>query len=326
MIILYYSTLAVIADALIGDPRWLPHPVRWIGNLVGLCERLFFPRRRIPVREFIGGCATVVLVCILTVVSGYFFLTLCRFIHPVAEEWGSVLIGFYCISARSLIIEAGRVRRLLAEKNLPDARKAVAMIVGRDTVVLDENGISRATVETIAESTVDGIISPLFYLTIGGPLAALAFKAVSTMDSMIGYRNERYRNFGTCAARLDDILNFIPARLTAFILMPLAATAVGKNPIQVLKCVAADRKKHPSPNSAHGESAMAGALGVRLGGASSYGGVVSEKHLLNSSGRIAGIQDISNANRLAVAVTITGVILFTVAVKAVYDYMSVYIV
>jgi adenosylcobinamide-phosphate synthase len=311
MITLYYSILAVITDAFIGDPRWLPHPVRWMGNLIGMGERLFFPRQRTPGREFIAGCAVVVLVCILTAGSGYFFLVFCRFIHPVAETCGSVLIGFYCLSARSLVTEADRVRRLLAENNLPGARKAVAMIVGRDTATLDENGISRATIETIAESTVDGIVSPLFYLTIGGPLAALVFKAVSTMDSMIGYRNERYRKFGTCAARLDDILNYLPARLTAFILMPLGAAASGKNPLHVWKCVAADRKKHPSPNSAHGEAAMAGALGIRLGGPSTYDGIISEKPLLNSGGRGADIRDIVTANRRAVAVAIVAVVTFT---------------
>jgi adenosylcobinamide-phosphate synthase len=215
-----------------------------------------------------------------------------------------VIIGFYCLSARSLIDAAIEVRKYLDANDLPGARKALSMIVGRDTANLDEAGVVCATVETVAENITDGIISPLIYFALGGPVAAIAFKAVSTMDSMIGYKNERYRRFGTCAARLDDMLNFTPARITAFILIPLAAIITGHNWKKAFQIAIRDRLKHESPNSAHGEAAMAGALGIRLGGGAFYSGVFSSRPYLGDGERTANRRDISGACRVTVAVTV----------------------
>jgi adenosylcobinamide-phosphate synthase len=181
------------------------------------------------------------------------------------------------------------------------------MIVGRDTANLDEAGIVCATVETVAENITDGIISPLIYFALGGPVAAITFKAVSTMDSMIGYKNERYQHFGTCAARLDDLLNFIPARITAFILIPLAAFITGNNCKKAFQIATRDRLKHESPNSAHGEAAMAGALGIRLGEGAFYNGVFSSRPYLGDPERVTDRRDISGACRITVTVTVIAV-------------------
>ncbi|HAJ78233.1 MAG TPA: cobalamin biosynthesis protein CobD, partial [Fibrobacteres bacterium] len=164
-------------------------------------------------------------------------------------------------------------------------------------------GIIRATIETVAENITDGIVSPLFYLAIGGPVAALVFKAVSTMDSMIGYNNDRYRNFGTCAARLDDALNFIPARLTGFFLVPVSAMILGFDGRRSFQIIIRDRLKHESPNSAHGEAAVAGALGIQLGGSARYGGIESCKPFLGDSTRSIEPADIQKATYILYGVT-----------------------
>jgi adenosylcobinamide-phosphate synthase len=231
--------------------------------------------------------------------TGFLLVESARLLSPYAVFAVEAIIGFYCLSARSLASEANQVRKHLSQGDLAAARHAVSMIVGRDTANMNEHEIARATVETVAENITDGIVSPLFYLAIGGPVAALAFKAVSTMDSMIGYRNDRYRHFGTCAARLDDILNFIPARLTGFIIIPLIAAVTGNNLPKSLGAVYRDRKKHPSPNSAHGEAAVAGALDIELGGEATYNGRISRKPRLNEGGRQPAVHDIADTVTIA---------------------------
>lgn len=298
---------ALITDMLFGDPRWLPHPVRWIGQLIVFTERLLYPKKRSGKREFIAGCIVCFTVIAVSAGSVYLILHIGQMISSVVFFLIQGIIGFYCLSARSLIDAALEVRKHLDTNDLPGARKALSMIVGRDTANLGESGIVCATVETVAENITDGIISPLIYFALGGPMAAIAFKAVSTMDSMIGYKNERYRYFGTCAARLDDILNFIPARITAFILIPLAAMITGNNWMKAFQIAKRDRLKHESPNSAHGEAAMAGALDVRLGGGAFYDGVFSSRPYLGDGDRVADKRDISGACRITVAVTVIAV-------------------
>jgi adenosylcobinamide-phosphate synthase len=299
---------ASATDLLLGDPRWLPHPVRWIGQLIMVTERLLYPKRRGRGREFIAGCLVCLSVIAVCAGSAYLILYICKIVSPLLFFLVQAIIAFYCLSARSLIDAAISVRKHLDTNDLPGAREALSMIVGRDTVNLDESGIVCVTVETVAENITDGIISPLFYLAIGGPVAAIAFKAVSTMDSMIGYKNERYQRFGTCAARMDDILNFIPARITAFLLIPLAAFITGKNWKNAFQTAKRDRLKHESPNSAHGEAAMAGALGIRLGGGAFYGGVFSSRPYLGDGERVADRRDISGACRITIVATVSAVV------------------
>lgn len=293
---------AVGLDFILGDPRWLPHPVRWVGTLIARGERRLYPKRRAPRSEFLSGLLLCCFVISVVAGAGLLFLVICRKISPVALIIGETIIAFYCLSARSLTNEASIVRKHLESGDLPGARKAVSMIVGRDTECLDDKSVIRATIETVAENITDGIVSPLFYLAIGGPVAALAFKAVSTMDSMIGYRNERYRHFGTCAARFDDVLNFVPARLTAFFLIPLVSLAMRFDWRNSLRITARDRLKHESPNSAHGEAAVAGALGVQLGGGAYYQGEYAPKPYLGSDRRAITVSDIDRTNRIAIGV------------------------
>ena len=302
---------AVVLDLLLGDPYRLPHPVRWIGRLIALLEQVLYPKRRSRKKELAAGgfcAATVVFVtgCVtLGVIYGGKMIS-----PPVFFIFGTVL-SYYCISAKSLVKAAGKVYQQLKNGDPAGARHEVGMIVGRDTGTLNEHEIARATVETVSESIVDGIVSPLFYLTIGGPVTAMVFKAVSTMDSMIGHRNERYRYFGTVAARLDDLMNFIPARLTAFLFIPVVALLTGRDPLRTVRTVLRDRLNHPSPNSAHGESAVAGMLGVCLGGPATYQGVVSEKPLLYSEGRPPEAADIRTASTAAILTAVVATVIFT---------------
>jgi adenosylcobinamide-phosphate synthase len=302
---------AGLLDLLLGDPYRLPHPVRWIGRLIGGIEKILYPKIRSDRREFVAGFILCILVVVTCGGSVFFVLVSLHKWSPVAVVIGEILLGFYCISARSLVQEADKVRKHLAAKDLSAARHALSMIVGRDTENLDEEGIVRATVETVAENIVDGIVSPIFFLAVGGPVMAIAFKSVSTMDSMIGYRNDRYRSFGTCAARLDDVLNFVPARLAAFFLVPCAAFILRYDWQQSIRIVSRDRLKHDSPNSAHGEAAVAGALGLRLGGESFYRGVRSEKPYLGDRECSFHPDTVIRVNRIAVVVALLALLLCT---------------
>lgn len=307
--------IIILIDFLLGDPYWLPHPVRWIGRLISATERKLYPDNGSCTRKGLAGTVTCVFVVLVVSGVGCLFLFLCKQISDEVCLAGEIIIGFYCLSVRSLVIESLIVRKYLLNNDIERARYAVSRIVGRDSANLNSEQVSRATVETIAENIVDGIISPLFFLILGGPIAALAFKAVSTMDSMIGYKNDRYMNFGRCAARLDDILNFVPARITAFFVIPMAALIMKKNMIGALRCAFRDRLKHPSPNSAHGESSVAGALGVRLGGESSYNGKVVCKPVINPDGRSVDEKDIlSTVNLVYGSILIVSITVFVFVV------------
>jgi adenosylcobinamide-phosphate synthase len=270
--------LALMLDLIMGDPRWLPHPVSLIGRLI---EALDHVMRRPWLDLRIAG----ILLMLLTVgiASGTTWLIL-RGLHqlsPLAGFIGAIYISSTCLATRSLHIESARVAAALTSGDLQAARHYLSRIVGRDTDQLEEPEIWRALVETVAENSSDGIIAPLFWLTVGGPVAAIAYKAVSTLDSMVGYKNERYLELGWASARMDDLLNFIPARLTA-LLMIIAAALRGYSASGAVQATLRDRLKHPSPNSGHPEAAAAGALGIRLGGASSYSGIPSLKEYIGN--------------------------------------------
>jgi adenosylcobinamide-phosphate synthase len=264
---------ALLLDLLLGDPRRLPHPVVLIGRTITFLE----PRLRSCIgNQRLGGVALMLLTVGATAALTWLALAGSALLSPLAGLAVAVAISYTCLAARSLHRESALVAGALSAGDIETARRNLSYIVGRDTAELDEAEIWRALVETVAENTSDGIIAPLFWLSIGGPVAAMSFKAVSTLDSMVGYRNERYLHFGWASARMDDLANFIPARLTA-LLMVAVAPLVGLSPGNALKVTLRDRLKHPSPNSAHPEAAAAGALGVRLGGAARYGGKPSWK-------------------------------------------------
>jgi adenosylcobinamide-phosphate synthase len=273
---LYTIFLALLLDLLFGDPRWFPHPVIAIGRLINLLERGL---RRALLNERLAGILLLLLVVVISAGTTWLLLRAIASLLPLAGWIAAIIVSSTCLAARSLHSESARVASALLAGDLPAARRNLSFIVGRDTDRLVEPEIWRAVVETVAENTSDGIIAPLFWLTIGGPVAAMAYKGVSTLDSMVGYKNQRYLYLGWASARMDDLLNYVPARLSALLLI-MAAPLAGCSAVGAARITLRDRLKHPSPNSGYPEAAAAGALRVRLGGAASYGGLPSTKEYI----------------------------------------------
>ena len=289
----YQILIAILLDQLLGDPRWLPHPVRIIGAACTGYERI----TRAVLPPFAAGICTVTLVLALTGATTWGVIAGANLLHPWVGNAASILLLYTTIAPRDLVRHSTEVYTALRDGNLAEARQRVAMIVGRDTAKLDEAGVARAAVESVAESMVDGVTAPLFFALLGGPVAAMLYKAVNTMDSMFGYKNAQYLRFGWAAARLDDLANFIPARRTS-LMIPAAAFPLRLDPKRSLLILLRDRFAHASPNSGHTEAAVAGALGVQLGGPNSYFGTVLEKPTIGDPTRPLEPQDILRANRL----------------------------
>jgi len=272
MVILF----AFFLDLVLGDPRWLPHPVRGIGWLIQRTEKVLRRFTRSPGSEKKAGVLLVMLIVLLVYGASLLLLSVASSYSSVLSFIIAVLLAYTTLAARDLAESARNVFVKLENGDIVGARYALSMIVGRDTAELDEQAITRAVVETVAENTSDGVIAPLFYLALGGPALAMAYKAVNTLDSMIGYKNAAYKNFGWAAARLDDLANFVPARITAF-LLSVAAFLPGASGRNAFRISLRDGRKHASPNSGYPEAAVAGALGLRLGGPNAYGGLVLAK-------------------------------------------------
>ncbi len=303
-------TLGFILDFIFGDPMWLYHPVCAIGNLIAFLEKKI--RRLFPDSErgqLAGGCLEVVLVCLIS--FGIPLGILCG-VYSFSSLAGLVLETFWCyqlLAAKSLKTESMRVYDALCHGTTADARLAVSMIVGRDTSELTDEGVTKAAVETIAENTSDGVIAPMFYMAVGGAPLMFLYKAINTMDSMLGYKNEKYLYFGRCAAKLDDAANFLPARISGW-LMTAGAFFVGLSAKNAFHIFRRDRRKHASPNSAQTESVMAGALGVQLAGNACYFGKVYEKPFIGDRLRSIEPEDIKRANRLMYATGVLGLAVF----------------
>ena len=287
-----------VLDALFGDPAWLPHPVVYMGKAISKLEKFLRPRLpKTPQGELLGGA--IVAFCLPV---GTFLLTglVCwgaARLHPLL---GLAVQMFWCgqaLAARGLVQESTNVYRELKKPDLPGARKAVSRIVGRDTAELTAEGVTKAAVETVAENASDGVIAPLLYMLIGGAPLALTYKAINTMDSMLGYKNEKYLYFGRVPAKLDDVANYIPSRLAG--LLWVAAAAFTHNDAKgAWKIWRRDRRNHASPNSAQTESACAGALGVQLAGPAYYFGQYYPKLTIGDALRPIEPEDILRANRM----------------------------
>ena len=274
MIPLYqHILLAILLDLLLGDPRWLPHPVQGIG---WLAQRSEAPLRRLITNPKLAGIIAVVVVVGSTALVGFGLLRATTLLHPLAGDVVAILLLYTCFATRSLHDHALAVYRPLVAGDLVEARQRVGWLVGRDTDQLDEGEVTRAAVESVAENTVDGCTAPLLFACVGGPLGALAYKAISTLDSTFGYKNERYLQFGWGSARLDDLANLLPARLTALLVIP-AALLLRLDAGTAWRIFKRDRHNHPSPNGGQIEAAVAGALRVRLGGVNSYFGQPSSR-------------------------------------------------
>ncbi|MDF2571411.1 MAG: cobD 1 [Sporomusa sp.] len=272
----YLILSAVILDRIIGDPRTSLHPVVIIGNFIAWLERNLLNVKHSSLCKKWAGAVLVIVVLSTVYGVSWLIITALGSIHPWGIYIGGAILLSFTISPRSLA-EAGReIAGYLNTGNMEQARYKVGWIVGRDTANLDTAEITRATVETVAENIVDGIISPLFYAIIGGVPLACLYRAVNTMDSMVGYKNEKYQDFGMVAARVDDLFNYIPARITGLLII-IAAALLRHNASGAFTVIRRDAASHPSPNSGFSEAGVAGALGVRLGGLNYYGGVASHR-------------------------------------------------
>lgn len=298
------TVAAVVAgfllDALLGDPRRIPHPIVAMGNAIAWLE----PRLRAAFPDTPSGARRAGVVLVAVLCAGSFGTTWCLIavaglVHPLLGFAVETWLCYQALAACELRRQSMRVVRELTREGLPAARRAVGMIVGRDTEALDERGVLKAAVETVAENTADGVVGPLVYLIVGGAPLGMLYKAVNTMDSMVGYKNERYLDFGRAAARVDDVLGFIPARLAA-LCMIAAAPAAGLSAKGAWRIWRRDRFNHASPNSAQTESAMAGALGVELAGSAVYFGKLVEKPTMGDATRPIEREDVRRANRLMV--------------------------
>lgn len=310
--------LAFLLDAAIGDPRWLPHPVVFMGRLIATLERFLRNERCSPRQLLLRGALLVVAVLASVYLIAVGLIRLFFFLHPYAGLFFTVVILASTLAARCLAEAAAAIYQPLKAGDTELARQAVAMVVGRDTAHMDAGEASRAAVETVAENTVDGVTAPLFYALLGGAPLALLYKAVNTMDSMLGYKNERYLWFGRAAAKLDDAANWLPARLTVPVML-LAAALLRLNVKAAVSAVGRDGKKHPSPNSGLAEALTAGALGISLGGENRYGGSVSLRPRLWEEGRPVEAADIQKATAL-MRVTSALFLVFGLGVRALILY------
>lgn len=293
--------LGFLLDLILGDPYWIPHPVRLIGKLIaGLEKRLLINKgNRDEKSELRKGLILVAVVLTTTAAVIVLISKGAYLLHPYMVIPVEAIMTYQILATKSLKDESMKVYKSLKEEGIEAARKAVSMIVGRDTEVLNEEGVAKAAIETIAENTSDGVIAPMLYTALGGPVLGFLYKAVNTMDSMIGYKNDRYLYFGRAAAKLDDVVNYVPSRISAY-LMILAAFIGGRsfNGKQAFKVYKRDNRKHASPNSAQTESVCAGALGIQLAGDARYFGKLVKKTVIGDSLRKVEYEDIKRANRL----------------------------
>jgi len=275
---------AYMVDLFFGDPPGYPHPVRVIGQTISLLEKKFLQRAHTPwMQRFLGVILAVIIVSGVGILT-WAIIRMAGWVHPVLSSVIIIFFAYTTLATRNLYDEPRKVIRSLEQGDVNLARRQVGFLVSRDTDHLDEKEICRALIETVSENTSDGIVAPLFYLIIGGPPLAMAYKALNTLDSMVGYRNDRYRYLGWASARGDDLANLIPSRLTALIFI-LSSFILRKNWRRAWRATWRDGRKNSSPNSGYPEAAMAGALGVRLGGKNSYFGRVEEKPLIGEPER-----------------------------------------
>lgn len=289
-----------ILDLILGDPYFFPHPIRAIGAGISFMEKRFLANGNLSSKaKRARGVLMVFLLLLVTELIVVGLLIGGYWLHPILGCVLESIMTYQILATKSLRVESMKVYKALNTGTIDEARYAVSMIVGRDTANLDQTGVAKAAVETVAENTSDGVIAPMLYLALGGPALGFFYKAVNTCDSMVGYKNDRFLDFGRFAAKFDDVVNFIPARISAF-LMVISCVFLGKNYDEknAWRIFRRDRFNHASPNSAQTESACAGALGVKLAGPASYFGVVHEKPYIGDDLRPVESEDIKRANRL----------------------------
>ena len=309
------ACIGFLIDFIVGDPQGLWHPVCGIGSLISRMEKKLRKNTEdTPQNLLLAGAALAVTIPCMTVMITAVLLLAAGFIHPYLRFVLMCVLDGWILAARSLKTESMKVYRRLKEKDLNGARYAVSMIVGRDTERLTAEGVTRAAVETVAENASDGVIAPLLFLLFFGPVGGFFYKAVNTMDSMVGYKNEKYLYFGRAAAKLDDLVNYIPARLTGLAFAAAACLIPGMSGKNAFKIWRRDRRNHKSPNSAQSESACAGALGVQLAGDAWYFGELYHKPAIGDALRPIEPEDILRANRLMYVASVLTLVVCAAAV------------
>jgi adenosylcobinamide-phosphate synthase len=302
--------IAYILDLMIGDPYSFPHPVRFIGNLIRFVENKIRNIAKTPTQLKIGGFALWFITVGTTFVVTNLIFSMFVF-SKIAYALIASIILYTTLSTKCLADEARKIYKVLKTGDIEKSRKQLSYIVGRDTTNLTEQEIIRATVETVAENTVDGIIAPMMYGFIGGPVLAMSYKAINTLDSMVGYKNEKYKDIGFASAKIDDIANFIPARITPVFMM-IASLILGLNAKESMNIAIRDRKNHKSPNCAYPEGAVAGALGVQLGGTNMYFGKEVYKPTIGDKHRELEIEDIIRTNKIMYATSFIALVIFSI--------------
>jgi adenosylcobinamide-phosphate synthase len=309
-LIILVMVIAYLLDLIIGDPYSFPHPVRFIGNLIrfteGKIRKILKSKNQLKIGGFLLWIITVGFTALVT---GLILNLLC--INNIFYVIIASIILYTTLSTKCLADEAKKIYEVLKTGDIEKSRKQLSYIVGRDTTSLSENEIIRATVETVAENTVDGIISPMMYGFIGGPVLAMAYKAINTLDSMVGYKNEKYGDIGFASAKIDDIANFIPARITPFFMM-IASFILGFNSKKSIKIAMRDRKNHKSPNCAYAEGAVAGALEVQLGGTNMYFGEKVYKPTIGDKDRELEAEDILRTNKIMYLTSFIALVIFSI--------------
>lgn len=291
-----------IIDFFVGDPYCIPHPVVGIGKWISFFDRKLRRGNSNP-KDILRGAITVIFVVAISAIVPALILYAAWILHPMMYFAVNSIMCWQILAARQLLKEGQKVQRALEKGDIDGARYAISMIVGRDTDLLDEDGIIRAAVETVAENASDGVIAPLFWMLLFGAVGGFFYKSINTMDSMLGYKNDKYLYFGRAAAKTDDFVNYIPARISALLMIVTAPLCRlnGKNAWKIFK---RDRYKHASPNSAQTESVCAGALGLQLAGDAVYGGVVHKKEYIGEPLRKIEPKDITRAGHLMYASSI----------------------
>lgn len=309
-----YSLIALLIgyllDLIIGDPYWMWHPIKAVGWLISRTEKML--RKRVPATpegEKRGGVWLVIIVCLTSTIVPMVILFVAYYFNVYVGLAIESIFCYWILATKCLKTESTKVADALKKDGIEAGRKAVSMIVGRDTASLDEAGVIKATVETVAENTGDGVIAPMFYMAIGGGVLGFMYKSVNTMDSMVGYKNDKYMNFGTAAAIFDDVLNYIPSRLAAYFMI-FASRFTRFNSEKAKEIHKRDRFNHASPNSAQTESVMAGALEVQLAGDAYYFGKLHKKKTIGDNIRPIEVDDIARANVLLYGTSLVGILVF----------------
>ena len=290
--------IAYILDLILGDPHRIPHPVQIIGKLISFLEKKLI---NLPNKKFYGGVLNIIVLVTTFVI--------CYFLQKIAII--EIYLMYTVFSTKCLADEGKKVYKILKENNLIKARRELSYLVSRDTENLEKKDIIRSTMETISENTVDGVIAPMFFMFLGGLPLAMVYKAINTMDSMLGYKNEKYKDFGYFSAKIDDAANFIPARITGGILIPAACFFLKYDFKSSIRIYFRDRKNHASPNSAHPESAVAGALGVQFGGKTTYFGKEYDKPVIGDKRREFQTEDIKKNIRILYVTSFIGLGVFS---------------